>query len=230
MQSDALRVVSAVAHELRSPLTSVRGYSALLLKQWDVIEDDDRKAMVAQVDRDARRIQRLIGELLDISRLETGKVNLNRTQLRVPELTAAVIQSVTIAYPDLEVHAEFPDNLPSVWADGDRVTQVLTNLLENACKYASPKGIEVFGQVSDNFLSVSVKDQGEGIPQSDLDQLFTQFFKSRTGKPTGTGLGLWISRGLMEAHGGTLDASSSDDGTTVMFRLPLRAFEELHGE
>ena len=137
---------------------------------------------------------------------------------------------VKLEYPELEVVLTFPDPFPKVYADPDKVVQVLTNLVENACKYGSPSGMRVQGQIGDEDVAVAVSDRGEGIPEEDLPKVFTKFFRRAEGKPTGSGLGLWISRGLVEAHGGRLIASSiPGQGTTFRFTLPLIAFEELHG-
>ncbi|MGH9300628.1 MAG: sensor histidine kinase, partial [Acidimicrobiales bacterium] len=104
----------------------------------------------------------------------------------------------------------------------DKVTQVLTNLVENACKYGSLDGLEVSGEVGSESVSLSVADQGPGIAAEDLDRVFTRFFRREEGKPTGSGLGLWISRGLVEAHGGNLTvASELGRGSTFRFTLPL---------
>jgi signal transduction histidine kinase len=109
-----------------------------------------------------------------------------------------------------------------VWCDADKVEQVLTNLVENACKYASPIGLTVVGAVDDREVSVTVTDRGEGIPATDLPKVFTKFFRRPEGKPTGSGLGLWISRGLVEAHGGELLAASNvGQGSSFRFTLPL---------
>ncbi len=124
----------------------------------------------------------------------------------------------------------FATDVPEVYADPDKLTQVLTNLVENACKYASPVGLTVTAEVLDGAVAVSVADRGEGIPPSDLPKVFDKFFRRDLGRPTGSGLGLWISRGLVQVHGGKLTASSvPGEGTTFRFTLPLYAFEDLHG-
>jgi PAS domain S-box-containing protein len=218
-----VRIVSAVSHELRSPLTSVRGYTSLLLKRWDEIEDRERKIMLQQVDRDARRISRMISELLDIARIESGRLQLNRVSVDLSALLREVLTTVEVSYPDIEVSLDKFGEFESVWADPDKIQQVLTNLLENACKYASPKGIAVHFRNVDGVVEVSVTDKGHGIPEADLPVLFQQFFKSTEGRPSGTGLGLWISRGLIEAHGGTMVAESAEGvGSTFRFTLPQR--------
>ena len=228
-----IEIVSTVSHELRSPLTSVKGYTSLLLNRWGRLPDEQRRIMMEQINHDADRVTRLITELLDITRLESGRLFLRRQMVSLPDVTRRVVEKVAIEYPDLEVSIEFDEGFPDVYADPDKIEQVLTNLVENACKYASRKGIEVRGRRDDpdpNFVSVAVADKGEGIPRDDLSRVFTKFFRRSEGRPTGSGLGLWISRGLVEAHGGRLIATSNaGEGSVFRFTLPANAFEDLHG-
>lgn len=227
-----IEIVSTVSHELRSPLTSVKGYTSLLLNRWDRLQDDQKKMMLEQVHHDADRVTRLITELLDISRLETGRLVLRRQMVDLPTLIKAIIEKVTMEYPDFDVTLSFADDVPQVYADPDKVEQVLTNLLENACKYASPVGIGLSAAVNEktNNVEISVSDEGEGIPADALPKVFTKFFRRAEGRPTGSGLGLWISRGLVEAHGGNLTAESIlGKGSTFRFTLPVDAFEDIHG-
>lgn len=227
-----IEIVSTVSHELRSPLTSVKGYTSLLLNRWDRLQDDQKKMMLEQVHHDADRVTRLITELLDISRLETGRLVLRRQMVDLPTLTKAIIEKVTMEYPDFDVTLSFGADLPQVYADPDKLEQVLTNLLENACKYASPVGIRLDAHVTDagDAVEIAVSDVGEGIPEDALPKVFTKFFRRSEGRPTGSGLGLWISRGLVEAHGGNLTAESAlGEGSTFRFTLPATAFEDIHG-
>ena len=228
--TSGIEIVSTVSHELRSPLTSVKGYTSLLLSRWERIGDDQKREMLEQVKHDADRVHRLITELLDISRLETDRLVLRRQMVDLVGVTQSVIEKVRFAYPDIDVEVRFPDAFPEVYADPDKMEQVLTNLVENACKYASPQGMRVEGSVTGEEVAVAVTDRGEGIPPEDLPKVFTKFFRREHGRPTGSGLGLWISRGLVEAHGGELTATSTPgEGTTFRFTLLLMAFEELHG-
>jgi signal transduction histidine kinase len=227
-----IEIVSTVSHELRSPLTSVKGYTSLLLNRWDRLADDQKKMMLEQVHHDADRVTRLITELLDISRLETGRLVLRREMVDLAALTKAIVDKVGMEYADLDVKVSFADDVPPVYADPDKVEQVITNLVENACKYASPQGIALTAEVDADRdeVAVSVSDVGEGIPHDALPKVFTKFFRRNEGRPTGSGLGLWISRGLVEAHGGHLTASSKlGKGSTFRFTLPTTAFDELHG-
>jgi PAS domain S-box-containing protein len=228
-----IEIVSTVSHELRSPLTSVKGYTSLLLNRWDRLKDDQKRMMLEQVNHDADRVTRLITELLDISRLETGRLVLRRQLVDLPALVSSVVAKVRMEYPELDVGEDFGPGFPRVYADPDKVEQVLTNLVENACKYASPRGLRITGTVAPgasdgagdpdaSSVSVTVTDRGAGIPAADLGQVFTKFFRRSEGRPTGSGLGLWISRGLVESHGGRLTARSVlGEGTSFTFTLPL---------
>ena len=216
-----MEVVSTVSHELRSPLTSVKGYTSLLLSRWSRLNDEQKKAMLEQVHHDADRVTRLVDELLDISRLETGHLQLRFQPVSLPGLAASVVAKVALEYPDLECGVDFPDGFPPVVADPDKVEQVLTNLVENAAKYASPTGMQVSGSVNGDTVAVAVADTGAGIPPADLPHIFTKFYRTDQGRPSGSGLGLWISRGLVEAHGGRLSADSVvDRGSVFRFTLP----------
>ncbi|HEX6392179.1 MAG TPA: PAS domain-containing sensor histidine kinase [Acidimicrobiales bacterium] len=223
-----MEIVSTVSHELRSPLTSVKGYTSLLINRWDRLRDDQKQMMLEQVNHDADRVTRLITELLDISRLETGRLRLRRQLVDLPRLAATVVEKVRLEYPELEATVEFPDGFPKVYADPDKVEQVLTNLVENACKYGSPRGLRIEGSLGNESVSVAVSDLGDGIPPEDLPKVFTKFFRRSEGRPTGSGLGLWISRGLVESHGGDLTAESNlGTGSTFTFTLPLLDLDKL---
>jgi signal transduction histidine kinase len=216
-----IEIVSTVSHELRSPLTSVKGYTSLLMNRWDRLGDEQKRMMLEQVNHDADRVTRLITELLDISRLETGRLVLRRQMIDLSALTDSVLDQMAMEYPGLGVTRHFDDPFPTVYADPDKVLQVITNLVENACKYGSPQGLEVTGEATEEEVVLSVTDHGPGIPSEDLDRVFTKFFRRSEGKPTGSGLGLWISRGLVEAHGGRLSVRSiSGQGSTFRFTLP----------
>jgi hypothetical protein len=229
-----VEVVSTVSHELRSPLTSVKGYTSLLLNRWDRLDDAQKRSMLEQVQHDADRVTRLITELLDISRLETGRLRLRCQMVDIAELAGAIVEKVRIAYPDLDVAMTFPADLPQVYADPDKVEQVLTNLLENAAKYADGPVVRLDGSHDPERreLTVAVHDVGKGIPAAELPRLFNKFFRgSEGGRPSGSGLGLYIARGLVEAHGGRLAASSRlGEGSTFTFTLPTDAFERAIGE
>lgn len=221
--ADGIAIVSAVGHELRSPLTSIRGYTSLLLNRWDRIGDDDKKLMLGQISHDAERVTRLINELLDISRLETGRLHLSWRRVDLGDQVRSVLTSLGVEHPELDATITGIDELPPVDADGDKLEQVLTNLVENAVKYGSPTGLQIEGgRPDDRHVAVTVRDKGPGIAPGDLPHVFDRWFQREHGRPTGTGLGLWISQGLVQAHGGTLGVvSSPGEGAAFTFTLPI---------
>ena len=223
-----IEVISTVSHELRSPLTSVKGYTSLLLNRWGRLGEAQKLMMLEQVQHDADRVTRLVAELLDISRLETGRLTLRRQLVDLPGLVEQVLEKVRMMEADLQVSVAFDENFPRVYADPDKIEQVLTNLVENAAKYADPKGMRVVGAAGAGEVTVAVIDKGAGIPESDLPRVFTKFFRRAETRPTGSGLGLWISRGLVEAHGGRLVVESiTGQGSTFRFTLPTHIPEGL---
>jgi len=226
--TDGIEVISTVSHELRSPLTSVKGYTSLLLNRWERLGEEQKRMMLEQVHHDADRVTRLVTELLDISRLESGRLVLRRQMVDVVGLVNGVVEKVRMMEAQLSADVDFPDDFPHVYADPDKIEQVLTNLVENAAKYADPKSMRVSGSMHDGQVTIAVTDQGDGIPASDLPRVFTKFFRRAETRPTGSGLGLWISRGLVEAHGGRLIVESQvGSGSTFRFTLPVAPPDEL---
>lgn len=224
---DAIEIIATVSHELRSPLTTIKGFTSLLISRWDAIADDRKLEMLEAVRHDADRVTRMLTELLDISRLETGRLHLSPRPIELGPLITTVVDKVAMTIDDLEVTVDVGPDVPTVVADADKVEQVLTNLVENAAKYASPEGLRITARPAHptEGVEVAVADRGEGIPAEDLGRVFERFFRREEGRPTGTGLGLWISRGLVEAHGGTLTAASVEgEGSTFTFTLPLVPF------
>jgi len=217
----AMEIVAAVSHELRSPLTSVKGFSRLLLDRWDRLSETDKLDLVAQINRDADRVTRLVTELLDISRIEIGRLGLRVEGVDLPAMVRDVVARVELSYPSL-VCAVALDEVPLLAADRDRVEQILTNLIENGAKYATVDRLRVNAYVDGSSAYVAVSDEGPGIPESELEAVFTKFYRREVSQPSGTGLGLWISRNLAEAHGGALVASRNErGGTTFTLRLPI---------
>jgi signal transduction histidine kinase len=221
--AEALDVVSAVSHELRSPLTSIQGYTSMLMNRWDRFTDEQKRQLLTEMHEDAGRVGRMVGELLDVSRLETGRLALHHQRVDLAAIARAAVERVAIEHPELVATVEFPDDWPVVRGDPDKLQQVLLNLVENAAKYADPRAVRVVGARPDaGHVSVSVIDRGEGIPPDELDRVFTKFFRREDQRPSGIGLGLWISRGVMEAHGGTLTASSKmGAGSEFCLTLPV---------
>jgi PAS domain S-box-containing protein len=220
-------LISTLAHELRSPLTSVKGFTSTLLHRWERFSDDQKRQMLATVNMDADRVTRLIRELLDVSRIDAGRLELRRKEFDLAAMAEGIVGRFDLQHDGHSFQITFPDDFPRVYADPDKIEQVLTNLVENAVKYSDGGPVTVTGQVTDTEVEVAVRDQGVGVPTEQLPLIFTKFYRrAGSGAPSGTGLGLFIARGLVEAHNGRIWADSTPgQGTTVRFRLPRGGLE-----
>jgi PAS domain S-box-containing protein len=216
-------VISAVAHELRSPLTSVKGFTSTLLHRWDRFDDDHKKHLLATINADADRVTRLIGELLDVSRIEAGRLPLARRMINLDDIASRVVERIRPRAENHQIAYEFPEQFPRVYADSDKIEQVLTNLVENAVKYTPGGLVKVVGTLQDAMVVVTVTDEGEGIAQEHRFQVFHKFFREGgQAQNPGTGLGLYISKGLVEAHGGRIwvENGAGNKGAIFSFTLP----------
>ncbi|WP_344434212.1 sensor histidine kinase [Streptomyces luteosporeus] len=220
-------LIATVAHELRSPLTSVKGFTATLLAKWERFTDDQKQLMLQTVDADADRVTRLIAELLDISRIDSGRLEVRRQPVDMAAAVRRHVEAYTRAglRPD-RFRIEVTEPLPELWADPDKVDQVLGNLLENAVRHG--EGVVTI-EVSPAQLkaraagtAVTVSDEGPGIPEEAMARVFTRFW--RGSKRGGTGLGLYIVKGIVEAHGGTITVGrAARGGAQFRFTLPVAA-------
>ncbi len=213
-------LVSTVAHELRSPLTSVKGFTATLLAKWDRFDDAQKKLMLQTVNADADRVTRLITELLDVSRIDAGRVEMRR---QVVDLPAAIRKAVAgrVAAGDGEGRFTVQElgELPEMWVDPDKFQQVIANLVENAVKHGRGAVTVTVGPHEGGAV-VTVTDEGEGIDEATAARVFTRFW--RGDRRGGTGLGLYIVKGLIEAHGGSVAVSRAPGGG-AQFRFVLPA-------
>ncbi|MFI7101561.1 ATP-binding protein [Streptomyces sp. NPDC050161] len=218
-------LIATVAHELRSPLTSVKGFTATLLQKWERFTDDQKRLMLETVDADANRVTRLIAELLDISRIDSGRLEVRRQRVDMVAAVRRHVQAQTTAGQAPErFMIRLREPLPDLWADPDKVDQVLGNLLENAVRHgAGTVTIEVTaaGRASHTEgTAVTVSDEGTGIPEESMSRVFTRFW--RGSKRGGTGLGLYIVKGIVEAHGGTITVGRAPaGGAEFRFVLPV---------
>jgi PAS domain S-box-containing protein len=208
LDRDRSDLVATVAHELRSPLTGVKGFVQALLNRWDRLNDEQKKLMLTTVHADSDRLSRLITELLDVARLDTGRLSMSPRPCDVPLLAGRVIESVRAGAPhDIEFHA--PQDLPEIWADPDKFTQVLTNLIENAIRHGSDP-VTVTASKEGEHVAVQVDDSGDGIPPEIRQRAFTKFWT--TGQRGGSGLGLYLVNGLVRAHGGATTIDDAPQG------------------
>ncbi len=228
--------MSVASHELKIPMTSIKGYAKLLTLGAGGEMNERQKEFLEIISSNVDRMDRLVADLLDVSRIEAGRLRLEMGQIDLHEVIDTVLQSVRaqIEAKDLTLQLDVPSNLPSAWGDKGRLIQVLTNLVSNAYKY-TPNGGQIFitivdGQVNAGragFLTISVRDTGVGISPEDQQKLFTKFFRAedpRVRDVPGTGLGLSITKSLIEMHGGRLWFESKPElGSTFTFTLPIKS-------
>ncbi|KRF14139.1 PAS domain-containing sensor histidine kinase [Nocardioides sp. Soil797] len=206
-------LVATVAHEIRSPLTGVKGFVQALLNRWDKLSDDQRKLMLTTVNADADRLSRLIAELLDVARIDTGRLSLFPRPADVVVLVQRVVDSIS-AGTARSVGLEVAGPVPEAHLDPDKFTQVITNLIENAIRHGDGQvNVSVRAITDETDFSgalVTVDDQGVGIPDEMRRRIFTKFWTH--GERGGSGLGMYIVNGLVRAHGGVLTISHSPSG------------------
>jgi len=227
-QSDALKsaLISSVSHDLRTPLTSIK--SMLYCLQGDAVPLDDRTRteFLRSINQEVDYLDRLVGNLLDMSRFEAGTLVPNREWHVLDELVEGAIRRLDGLSEARPFYVCFVENLPPVFVDGVQIQQVLINLLDNAIKFSPPGSpIHITGSLAGNSMEVGVSNSGEGVPPDELARIFERFYRVRSAEspsPPGLGLGLAICKGIIEAHGGSITAHSIQRETTkVLFRLPL---------
>jgi len=226
-EAEALKstFISIISHELRTPVSLIKGYAETLNREdadWDSAVVRDSLGVILE---EADRLAELIDNLLDASRLQAGALQLHMADVALDQLAATLVERFKTQTSQHALSAEFPPDFPVVIGDEARLTQVLSNLLSNAIKY-SPKGgrVTVRGTVGASEVTVSVSDEGPGIPAPDLPHVFERFYRADTDltrRVKGTGLGLFLSRAIIEAHGGRIWVESApDQGAHFSFTLP----------
>ena len=215
--------ISIVSHELRTPVALIKGYASTLRRddaRWDKATISESLAVIEE---EADRLSKMVDDLLDASRLQAGGLTLNLADVSLSLLAQRVADRFTTQSNNHQILADFPEKFPVVLADETRVEQVISNLVSNALKYA-PKGeIRITGTVRPEQIIVCVSDQGPGIEAKDLPHIFDRFYRStKAVKHTkGAGLGLYLARAIIEAHGGRIWADPRpDSGARICFSLP----------
>ncbi len=219
-------LLSSLSHDLRTPLASILGSVTSLRGYGERMPEADRDDLLAAIEEETRRLARFVSNLLDMTRVEAGALNLKRDLFDVADVAAAAIGRATRAFPGREITVLLGAGLPPVRGDAVLVEQALFNLLDNAQKYAEP-GTPTTVRAADEggTVVVAVEDRGCGIPAADLDRVFDKFTRlsDGDGRPPGTGLGLAVAKGVVEAMGGRIRAESPighGRGTRVLISLP----------
>lgn len=224
-------MISKIAHELRSPLTSVKGFSAMLVSRWDRFTDEQRFQFVETIHADAERMGRIVTEVLDLARMEAGRLELHPVTVAVPQIVQNALDRLSELPGAERIETRIPPDL-TVWADAARLEGVVANLIENGVKFSDsgPVLIEA-SEIHDGMVSVSVSDEGVGISPADLELVFAgPGGRTARATPSGSGLGLYLSRGLIEAHGGSIAvASELTKGSVFTVTLPA-GVEDSDGE
>ena len=222
-------LLNSLSHDLRTPLTSIRGAAGSLRVSWNDLPAAARGDLLASIEHDTVRMTGFLANITDMIRLESGEIRPRRLRVRAAEVVDAAIARV----PDIGLLAEsLPADLPALSADPDLLEQALVNVLENAAKYSPLNAlIRITGETSAGMVRISVADEGVGIPPADLPHIFDSFYRAQRGDRTvpGTGLGLAIARGLIEAMGGRIEAQSprpdaardGAPGTVVHIDMPI---------
>jgi signal transduction histidine kinase len=215
--------ISIVSHELRTPVALIKGYASTLRRddaRWDrnVIND-----ALAVIEEEADRLSKMIDDLLDASRLQAGGLTLNRADVYLPALAERVARRFSSQTQKHTILTDFPENFPIILADETRLEQVIANLVSNSLKYAPSGEIRIQGQVRDDQIILCVSDQGPGIDAKDLPHIFDRFYRSPNAvkQTKGAGLGLYLARAIIEAHGGRIWVDPKpDSGARICFSLP----------
>jgi PAS domain S-box-containing protein len=214
-----------VSHDLGSPLTVMHGHIGLLEEMIGTPESEvAMRESLATIRRNARRLETMLKDLTELARIEGGQLQLEREPIALPSFLRDFLHRSATVFDSKRLDLQVADDVPQVLADTDRLDRILTNLLSNAQKYADPGtpiGIRVYRQGDE--VVVAVSDQGRGIAPEDLPRLFQRFSRAKDEhRATGTGLGLYITRVLVEAHGGHIHVNSQvESGSTFSFTLPV---------
>jgi len=225
---DRLRaeLLANVSHELRTPLTTIKGYSTILLDYDTRLRHNEKRRYLESIDKAVNRLVRLIDQLIDMSRLEAGLMEMEKAITSISKLIREAVVEAQIRTPRRKLVLNLPKRLPRVNIDARHIREVLDNLIDNAIKY-SGEGKEIVVKVRRvrRKLLISIADQGVGIPADELERVFSRMYRSKqrlSDEPGGMGLGLAICQRLVAAHGGRIWVKSEEGkGSTFFFTLPL---------
>lgn len=221
--------ISTVSHELRTPLTSIRGFSQTMLSSWDKLDDESKKKFLQIIVEQSNRLINLVENMLSVTKLQGAKENLIYKEVKIKPVVETVVTVVKNQYRDKNFEIKIDENIPPILVDRDKFQQIMTNLIENASKYGD-SGSNVIISANSDFDSVLIKVINSGIPilEEDYEKIFTKFSRidnPLTRKVQGSGLGLYITKNLVEKMGGKISVQSGNGLTTFTVCLPVANIE-----
>jgi two-component system sensor histidine kinase KdpD len=222
-------LLNSISHDLRTPLVSITGALTSLDEQSDSLDDENRESLILTAREEAERLNRLVGNLLSMTRIESGAIKLHREPGDIQDVIGTALEQLGKRVATHEIQVNIPEDFPLVPMDFTLIVQVMVNLLENAVKYSLIGSvIEVSAMLLDDKACVEVADRGVGIPPEDLTRVFDKFYRvQRPESVSGTGLGLSISKGIVEAHHGNIQARVRvGGGAIIRIELPLHDNQE----
>jgi len=224
-ESDQLKsaILSSVSHELRTPLSTIKAAASSLRGKEVGWDSPARAELIAAIDDEADHLNMLVGNLLDMSRIESGVLKPKRDWNILSEIVGGVLARMKNLALEYQVEVDVPESMPLIPVDYIQLEQVFTNLVSNSFKYAPPGTMVcILARLADDFVHVQVRNQGPQVPPEDLERIFDKFYRiTAADRVTGTGLGLSICKGIVEAHDGRIWAENLSDGLAFNFTLPL---------
>lgn len=221
--------ISTVSHELRTPLTSIRGFSQTMLASWDKLDDESKKKFLNIIVEQSNRLINLVENMLSVTKLQNSKENLIYKEIQIKPVIEMISSIVKNQYKDKKINIEIPNTTPTILADKDKFQQIMTNLIENAAKYGDDNTtITVKANINKDMVSIKVTNQGIEIPKEDYEKIFTKFSRidnPLTRKVQGSGLGLYITKNLVEKMQGQISVQSENHKTTFEVNLPAANIE-----
>jgi len=219
-------LLNSISHDLRTPLVSITGALSSLADDQVNLDEAARRSLIETAGEEADRLNRLVANLLDMTRLESGAMRVKRVPGDVQDLIGSSLEELRTRLGDRPVSLNIPDGLPLISMDFVLIERVLVNVIDNALKYSPPDSpIEIQARLAGAFVEMTVADRGLGIPKEDLTRIFDKFYRvQRPDNVSGTGLGLAICKGIVEAHGGFISAENRPEGgTMITIALPVEA-------
>jgi two-component system sensor histidine kinase KdpD len=220
-------LLSAVSHDLRTPLAAITGAVSTLRHQFSALSGEQRGELLTDIHDEARRLERLVANLLDMTRVESGSLRVQREWIPLEEVVGTALSRLDRVLTGRPVHVALADGLPLLAVDPLLFEQVLVNLVENAAKYTPAQSpIDIGARQDGDSTVIEVSDRGPGIPPGDEQRVFEKFYRGGHTAVAGAGLGLAICKGIVEAHGGTVAVSNRvEGGATFRIVLPKTADE-----